>query len=420
MALALEDFLKTVQRSGLLGPEQLQSALKNIPAPEQARAEAVAQRLVQFGLLTQFQANKLLQGASIGLQLGPYRILTPIGKGGMGMVYLGLDQRSKQHVAIKVLSPQRRREGDRHLIRFRRELEISKKLLHPHLVVAQDVGEEHQVHYLVMEYIPGQTLHRLVTTEGPLTVPRAARLFREVADALHYAHSQGLIHRDLKPANIMVTPNDHAKVLDLGLAIFQGETVDDAAVLGGRGHVVGTFDYIAPEQTRDAAKVDPRADVYALGCSLYFALSGRPPFPTGTAKEKIQAHRTQEPQPLRELNPSVPEEFAAIVRQMMAKTPEQRLTSMAVVQTALAPWVGHELGKPLDQTGDSAFQAAVAALQSAPVIAEPSDEPWAFLHPERRDVIQRHGAASRHWLLAGTVVAWLLAFALLVVIFLLG
>src|SRR5262249_31903930 len=153
---------------------------------------------------------------------------------------------------------------------------------------------------------------------------RAAHLFSEVAAALEYAHSQGLIHRDLKPANIMVTPNDHAKVLDLGLAILEGETDDDSQVLGGKGHVVGTFDYIAPEQSRDATKVGPRADIYSLGCSLYFALTRRPPFPTGSSKDKIQAHRYQEPESIQKLNPAVPEGFASLVHQMMAKQPELR------------------------------------------------------------------------------------------------
>ena len=358
MASAADEFLTTVLRSGLLSKADLQTALEGVPVTRLQDAPALADHLVQRGLLTQFQGVKLLQGASVGLQLGPYRVLTPIGKGGMGTVYLGIDLRSKQHVAIKVLSSNKLREGERHLLRFQRELEISKVLLHPHLVVAQDLGEEHGVNYLVMEYIPGQTLYRLVTTEGVLPAARAAHLFSEVAAALEYAHSQGLIHRDMKPANIMVTPNEHAKVLDLGLAIIEGETIDDVQVLGGKGHVVGTFDYIAPEQSRDAAKVGPRADIYALGCSIYFALTGRPPFPSGTSKEKIHAHRHQEPEPIQKLNPTVPEDFANLVHQLMAKQPEQRPASMAAVRALLLPWAGLVAEKPLDQSGDTAFSAS--------------------------------------------------------------
>ncbi|MCI0680833.1 MAG: serine/threonine protein kinase [Gemmataceae bacterium] len=422
MASAADEFLKTVLRSGLLTKADLQTALANVPVAGLQDAQAIADQLVHLGLLTQFQVGKLLQGASFGLQLGPYRILTPIGKGGMGMVYLGLDMRSKQHVAVKVLSPIKKREGDRHVQRFRRELEIAKDLLHPHLVIAHDTGEEkdRDLHYLVMEYVPGQTLYRLVTTQGVLPVARTAHLFAEVASALEYAHSQGLIHRDLKPANVMVTPNDHAKVLDLGLAIVEGEAVESAEVIGGKGHVVGTFDYIAPEQTRDAAKVDARADIYSLGCTLYFALTGRPPFPAGTPLEKIQAHRRLEPEPIQKLNPTVPEGFAFLVRQFMAKQPEQRPPSMASVRALLLPWAASEADKPLDQAGDTAFQAAVAALETAPLPAGPVAESLDF---GREFTLERDtrfaGDARYRLLLAGVAGIWLLVALLVILIFVL-
>jgi len=421
MESAADEFLKTVLRSGLLTKADLQTALANVPVAGLQDAQAIADQFVHLGLLTQFQATKLLQGASVGLQLGPYRILTPIGKGGMGMVYLGIDMRSKQHVAVKVLSPSKKREGDRHLKRFFRELEISKNLLHPHLVIAQDIGEERGVHYLVMEYIPGQTLYRLVTTQGVLSVARAAHLFSEVAAALEYAHSQGLIHRDMKPANVMVTPNDHAKVLDLGLAIMEGETVDSAEVLGGKGHVVGTFDYIAPEQTRDASKVDPRADVYSLGCTLYFTLTGRPPFPTGSALDKIQAHRKQEPEPIQKLNPTVPEGFAALIRRLMSKQPELRPASMAAVRGLLLPWAAPEPDKPLDQAGDTAFQAAIAALETAPMQADTAVEAWEFAKDnDAPRAGNRYGNDTRfQLLLAGVIGVWLLVALLVVLVFVL-
>ena len=172
-----------------------------------------------------------------------------------------------------------------------------------------------------MEFIPGKSLYKLVQSEGPLTVDRAARLFAEIADALEHAHSQGLIHRDLKPSNIMVTSQDHAKLLDLGLA-GQGEEVDDIEVVGGKGYIVGSIDYMAPEQTRDATGVDGRADLYALGCTLYFALTGRAPFPGGGQREKVRAQRTLTPEPVNKVNPAVPERFAAILDKLMAKNPD--------------------------------------------------------------------------------------------------
>src|SRR5262249_48923934 len=158
-----------------------------------------------------------------------------------------------------------------------------QRVSHPHLAYTYDVGVYQGVYFIAMEYVPGKSLYRLVAEEGPLAAPRAARLFAEVAAALDHAHNQGLIHRDMKPSNIPITPHDHAVVLDLGLALIEGETVSNREVMGGQGYVVGTMDYIAPEQSEDACRVDPRADIYALGGTLYYALTGRAPFPGGTA-----------------------------------------------------------------------------------------------------------------------------------------
>src|SRR5204863_9512 len=180
------------------------------------------------------------------------------------------------------------------------------------------------VHYLAMEYIPGKSLHRLVAEQGPLPPARAARLFVEVASALEHLHEQGLVHRDVKPANIMVTPHDHARLLDLGLALVRGEKGGPREVVGGVGYVVGTMDYIAPEQTADPTKVDGRADIYGLGATLYYALTGQLPFPGGSNKEKMQRQRDEKPKPIAELNRSVPPAFVAVVERMMLKDPARR------------------------------------------------------------------------------------------------
>jgi serine/threonine protein kinase len=362
---AVDDFLKTVLRSGLLDREQLQTALRAVPQAQRGDSDALADHLVKTGKLSRFQARKLLEGTALGLKLGPYQVLAPIGKGGMGTVYLARDSRSDQLLALKVLPPKRAREEERILARFRREMDMCYRVAHPSLAWTYEVGVWQGVYYIAMEFIPGKNLFGLVSKEGPLPVPRAARLFAEVASALEHAHMQGLIHRDLKPSNIIITPNDHAKVLDLGLALMQGETPSDRTVVGGQGYVVGSMDYIAPEQAEDASKADPRSDIYGLGCTLYFALTGRPPFPGGKAQDKIQSHRTQEPLPVTELNPDVPAGFAAVVRQMMAKRPEQRFASAAAVQEELEKWVSGEPVRPMDQRGDEAYQHAVAALEAA-------------------------------------------------------
>src|SRR5204862_7954046 len=167
---------------------------------------------------------------------------------------------------------------------------------------------------------------------------RAARLLGEVAQALEHTHMQGLVHRDLKPANILVTPNDHAKVLDLGLALVRGEKGGDREVIGGQGYVVGTMDYIAPEQIDDPVQVDARADVYSLGCTLYYVLTGRPPFPGGPNRAKIQRHREEGPRPVAELNRAVPAALSALVERMMAKDPARRPASAAEVEEELRRW----------------------------------------------------------------------------------
>ena len=221
------------------------------------------------------------------------------------------------------------------------------------------------VYYIALEYIPGKSLFRLVTDEGPLSVPRAARLFGEVCSALDHAHNQGLIHRDMKPSNIMITPHDRAKVLDLGLALVQGEAPADREVVGGQGYVVGTMDYIAPEQAENAARVETSCDIYSLGCSLFFAMTGQPPFPGGTMLEKIQKHRSAEPPSMALLNPTVAPGFIAIVRKMMAKQPSQRFASAAEVREKLAIWASEDFVLPLDERGDREYQEAVAALEQA-------------------------------------------------------
>jgi serine/threonine protein kinase len=365
-----DDFLKTVLRSGLLDRDQLRVGLRSVPREQRNDPRALADHLIKTGKLSRFQARKLLEGTPVGLKLGPFQVLAPIGKGGMGTVYLARDGRSGQLLALKVLPPKRAREEERILARFRREMEMNQRVAHPNLAWTFEVGVCQGVYYIAMEYIPGKSLFRLVTDHGSLSVPRAARLFAEVAAALEHAHTQGLVHRDIKPSNILVTPNDHAKVLDLGLALMQGETHADRRVVGGQGYVVGTMDYIAPEQCDDPSKADPRADVYGLGCTVYFTVTGRQPFPGGSAQEKMQCHRTLEPTPIEQLRPDLPPAFAALVRRMMAKRPEQRPASAGEVREELLRWVSGESERPMDQQSDSGFQAAVAALEAA----EPSSD----------------------------------------------
>jgi serine/threonine protein kinase len=366
----VDGFLRAVLRSKLLDREALQAHLRSLPLDRRNDTDAVAEHLIRSDALTRFQVRKLLAGTHIGLVLPPFHVLAPIAKGGMGTVYLARDVRSGQFVALKVLPPKKAREEERLLTRFEREMEMSQRVSHPHLAYTYEVSKWHEIRYIAMEYIPGRSLYRLIHDEGPLPVPRVARLFAEVCLALDHVHNQGLIHRDLKPSNIMITPNDHAKLLDLGLALMEGEVKQEREVVGGEGYVVGTMDYIAPEQTADASRVDARGDVYALGCTMYFALTGRPPFPGGTSKEKILRHRSEEPAPLPQLNPAVPPAFVGLVRRLMAKDPEARLPSAAAARHELLTWADKGTGLPLDRPEDRGYQQAVALLEAK----EPSAE----------------------------------------------
>jgi len=257
----------------------------------------------------------------------------------MGIVYLArrsgvpVGGPSPGLVALKLLAPKRARSEPRTLIRFRREMAIGAELPHhPALARTVDSGEADGIHYMAMEYVPGSTAKQRVQEGGPMPPADAARLFADLALGLHEAHRAGYIHRDLKPSNVMITPNGRAKLLDFGFAVRRGEKpLADPAILGGRGYTMGTMDFLPPEQATDAASVSAETDIYSLGCSLYYVLTGSVPYPYGTAREKIRAHRTAEPTPLGELNPLVTSGMAKLVKWMMAKRPEDRPSSCAVV-----------------------------------------------------------------------------------------
>jgi serine/threonine protein kinase len=344
-------FLRAVLYSRLIEPDPLREVVAGVTPEVRADADALADHLVRTGKLSRYQAYKLLRGHWRGLFVGPYQVLGPLGKGGVGKVYLARDQRGGRLVALKVLPPHRIRARERLLARFQREMEICQRITHPDLARTFETGEDRGVWYIAMEHFPGRSLARIVAAEGPLRQARAARLLAQVADVLDHAHRQGIIHRDLKPGNVQVTPDDDAKVLDLGLALVRGEELKDVHILGGPRRVVGTMDYIAPEQTADATNVDARSDVYSLGCTLYFVLAGRPPFPGGTNRDKIRRHRAEEPTPLGSLRPDLPDALTGLVARMMAKDPARRPQTAADVGAALRRIADPALGNGLSGTG---------------------------------------------------------------------
>src|SRR4051794_14511232 len=339
----LDEFLANVAESGLIPPQDLERARADLePMPEADADVRLARILVQRGTLTSYQARKLLSGATRGFFLGGYRILRPLGEGGMGKVFLAARDSDGQQVAIKVLPPKRALQEEQTLLRFRREMDLSRRVRHPNLARTLDVGRDEDIYFMVMEYIEGESLYETVKGKrgGPLRVPDTARFFLKVLDGLAAAHNAGLVHRDIKPSNIMVTPEGDAKILDLGLARALGG--DERQQLTRPDVVIGTLDYASPEQLGNAAGADRRSDLYSIGCTLYFTLAGRPPFEGGDVVNKIFKQRMDDPEPLERVARGVPAAFAAIVRKLMAKNPDDRYQTSEELRADLARWTDPE------------------------------------------------------------------------------
>jgi hypothetical protein len=270
-------------------------------------------------------------------QLARYRLLQKLGEGGMGAVWLAYDTKLDRHVALKLLPPQRLHDADA-VARFRREAKALAQLSHPGIVQAYDSDAEGGQHFLVMEYVEGLSLARLLKEQGKLSPGLAADYVHQAALALQHAHEKGLVHRDLKPGNLLLTADGRVKLLDLGLARFLQDQLGDTA-LTLEGYGMGTPDYAAPEQFRDARRADVRSDVYALGCTLYHLLAGRVPFPGSSLSDKRRAHEQLEAAPLEELCPDAPVGLVLAVERMMAKRPKERFQSAREVAQALELFV---------------------------------------------------------------------------------
>ena len=266
-----------------------------------------------------------------------YRVVRLVGVGGMGAVYEAEHRVMQRPVALKVIK--RAYTADAAALgRFRREVRAAARLSHPNIVITYDAEDAGDTHFLVMEYVEGTDLGRLVQEGGPLPVDRACEYVRQAALGLQYAFEHDMVHRDLKPHNLMRTPDGHVKILDFGLARLASEAAE-AAGLTSTGIVLGTVDYIAPEQADNAHQADIRSDIYSLGCTLYHLLAGQPPFPTGTSLQKVMAHMEKKPQPLTELRDDLPEELMPVLERMMAKDPKHRYQTPAEVAFALEPFL---------------------------------------------------------------------------------
>jgi len=327
-------FQESALASGLVSSTQLESTiatLRDESVVDELTDRDIASSLVASGHLTQYQADQLAKGLT-KLTLGPYVITDWIGQGGMGQVFKAEHNIMGREVAIKVLPQQR--STPESIGRFLREIRMQAQLDHTNLVRAYDAGQDGNVHFLVTEYVPGTDLRRLVRAQGQLTQHQAANIITQAAYGLAYAHEKKLIHRDVKPGNILVNPEGKAKVSDLGLADFTNEHSESTRL----GKIVGTIDYLAPEQIRDPHNVSLRWDIYSLGCTFYYALTGKVPFPGGTVKEKARRHCEEPPLHPHRFNPSIDRELVEIIAEMMEKDPSRRISSAHEVIARLEPW----------------------------------------------------------------------------------
>ena len=334
-------FLRNLRAAGLLDEAQL-AEVESWTSAAGTDDRALAQEIVNRGVLTRFQVQQLLAGRTQGFFIGPYTVLDRIGAGGMGKVYKAVHRDMQRTVALKVLTGAIRNDPEAEA-RFMREVRAAAKLIHPNIVTAFDAGHEGKITYLVMEYVEGTDLYHLIKQHGRLDATTAAGIAYQVAQALQHAHEHGIVHRDMKPPNILVTDKGQAKVLDMGLARIEhaeAEGDEESATLTRDGVVMGTLDYIAPEQASDTHKADIRSDIYSLGCTLYQMLTGRVPFPGGGPTEKLYAHAMKTPDDPTTLAPDLPVDLARVLGKMLSKRPEDRYQTPAEVAEALLPWVG--------------------------------------------------------------------------------
>ncbi len=342
--LSLEQFSHLLNESGLLSIEEMNDVLAGLP--QYRTVEELAESLYRCQKLTKYQLRRVIQGKAKSLYLGNYTVLDKLGQGGMGVVVKARHRVMQRIVAIKVLSASTMKSPDA-IKRFHREVEAAARLNHPNIVTAFDADQANGTHFLVMEYVDGYNLSTLVRTQGPLSIRRAIEFLLQVGRGLEFAHNQGVVHRDIKPANLLIDRSGIVRILDLGLARL--ENSEQQTDITGSGQIMGTIDYMAPEQAVNTRTADHRADIYSFGCTLWFLLTGKPVFSGETALAKLLQHR-EGPIPSLlmiggQLNVKNSRAVAVdrVIRKMLAKRPDQRYQSMTEVLQALEDCLS---GKP--------------------------------------------------------------------------
>jgi serine/threonine-protein kinase len=362
--IAVDSFLNLLGQSELISDDQLVALMAEFRGDgmRSKSSRDLASELVRRELLTAWQADMLLQKKNRGFRLGQYRILRPLGQGGMSKVFLAEHETMRRRSAIKILPS--KYEGDADLLnRFRLEAIAVARLDHPNIVRAWDFNKDvrygKEIHYLAMEYVDGLDLRRMVEEYGPLDYRTAADCIAQAAEGLAHAHAAGFVHRDIKPANLLVDSHGVLKVLDLGLAMFTLSAADSLNAPEANQSAVGTADYAPPEQVMDPQSVDCRADIYGLGYTFYFLLTGRRPFPKSTVMEILTAHQNEKHEPVAKFRPDVPPELEAIIDKMTAKLPLQRYQTAKEVAEKLRAWL-HE-----SESGRTSYSRISALMAEA-------------------------------------------------------
>lgn len=387
MTTTLTALVDALRHFKLLTTAQLKE-LDSLP-PSIADPKALAKELMERRWLTPYQANLLLQGKGQELLLGSYVLLERLGEGGMGQVFKAKNWKLGRIVALKLIRKERLANPDA-IKRFHREVRAAAQLNDSNVVLAYDADEVGGTHLLVMEYVEGSDLAGLVKKQGPLPVEQACDFIRQAALGLQHAFEKGLVHRDIKPANLLLTAKGNVvKILDMGLARHDAAG-DKSSTMTQEGSVMGTPDYIAPEQAMDSHTVDIRGDIYSLGCTLYFLLTGSAPFPGGTLMEKLLKHRLEEPKPVEQLRSDVPPGVVAVVRKMTAKKPEDRYQTPGDVVAALLA-----MGSSPVQFQDERTMAEGGMAQRAtPLAVGDSGDTVEAVAASRK---QLREADQRHW-----------------------
>ena len=397
--VSLKQFIDQLAASGLMAADDLSAYVEDLPADQQPNdAETLARLLVAAEKVTPFQAQQIWKGKAKHLVLGNYVISEKIGEGGMGMVFRASHKVLKRDVALKVLSPSVIKDKNA-VKRFLREVEAAAKLTHPNIVAALDADQASGTYFLIMEYVEGRDLSVLVEKQGPAKIEQAVDWILQAAHGLEFAHQQGVIHRDIKPANLLMDKSGTVKVLDMGLARFEDSDTDAATQAGltGTGTIMGTIDYMSPEQADDSKRAGPQADIYSLGASLYFLLVGKPMIKGDTLGKKLRVLLTGVglPDSICSARSNVPAKLDAIFGKMTAFDMNDRYRSMTEVIAALEAFKAHDATTsaptstsavgiqpiPAGQSNNSAMQSFLNNLNTNTAAPETTE----FLPPKTAD-----------------------------------